>query len=302
MRFRRLLCISILLVTLLAAAGALAETSISVHFQGLTPHADGLWTADALSGVFDVYQGDALLGTLEVTDGVSGALPCGEESVLLQPRPESVTPGYLLQEGGYAVSIVPGQENTAQLLIYADAGFLEIRGGTPGVEYVLMDEEEQEVLRLTADEEGACASPDAVPGGVYVLHQETGENPWPDVLVEITPYRGTGSGSTVVDAAYVQAAMLTAVAPTLEPAPEPTAELTEVPTEVPTEAPTEVPTEEPTEEPTPIPTEEPTEASTETPIPTETPVPTELPTPELTEIPTLEPTEVPTEDWKRTLL
>jgi len=293
-----LMCIVMLLGM---APAAMADwTTLEVQFCGLIPQAGGQWQMQPLSGSFSVQQNGAEVGVLSADAEGSGTVKLNQASnVLLVPDAATMPAGYQIQETGYSVSITAGRLNTALVMVYADAGLFTLQA-TGACGFTLTDEQGVEALSFTTDEQGSYTLPQALPAGVYTVHQTEGDEFWPDFTLELTAYRGAAEQILPVDLLYAWNHMVIASIPepTAVPTEEPTAEPTEAPTPEPTAVPTEEPTAEPTEAPTPeptaVPTEEPAAKPTEVPTLEPTAVPTEEPTAEPTEAPTPEPTAVPT--------
>lgn len=230
---------------------ALAEdTTLSVTMAGLTAIPGGAWKSVALEGRFTVMQNGKEIGALEA-DG-SAVLPLsGSGNVTLVPVADSMPQGYLIQAGGYSVSITEGRANNVPVMLYADAGLFTLQA--EGVcEFVMTSPEGEETVFAT-NEAGAYAS-EAVPSGVYLVHPLTapeGVALWPDFLLTIEAYRGQPEQIVAVDEAYALAAQPTA-------SPEPTAVS-------PTVAPTDAAEPTPAVTATPTPSDEPTATAAEAP-------------------------------------
>ncbi|MGN0745726.1 MAG: SdrD B-like domain-containing protein [Aristaeellaceae bacterium] len=225
-----------------AAALSLAETTtLTVSLTGLWAQADGSWRTEALSGSFDVYQGDEALGRIEVSEQGSAPITLRDAgSVTLIPDMDTMPEGYLVYAGGYAVAVTEGRQNLAPMNVLADAGLFTLQAEDAAA--FTLTAEDGASLAVTTDGNGWYASPEALPSGVYTVHQEEaaeGAEPWPDFLLTLAAYQGAAEDIVAVDQAYARAAALE---------PQETAQ----PTEAPTEEPTAVPTEAPT--PTPVPT------------------------------------------------
>ncbi len=230
-------------LALVPASGAVAEaTTLSITLAGLTAIPGGAWQSVALMGSFVVQQDGKEIGTLEAGGGASLPL-AGSGNVTLVPVADSMPQGYLIQTGGYSVSITEGRANNAPVMLYADAGLFTLQ--TAGICEFIMTTPEGEEVAFATDETGAYAS-EAVPSGVYLIHQVSGPEGaelWPDFLLTIAAYRGQPEQIVAVDEAYA----ILAAAPTASPAP------------------TEAPTAEPTIAPTPEVTEAPAATATSTP-------------------------------------
>ncbi|MBP3636971.1 MAG: PT domain-containing protein [Clostridia bacterium] len=275
------------------APAALAEwTTLEVDFRGLIALADGQWRMEKLMGSFQVLQNGKEVGVITANEKGSNLLTLSStENALLIPDMATMPEGYLIQELGYSASITEGRLNTALVMAYADAGLFTLQAEGRG-SFVLINDQNENILSFETDETGYYALAEAIPAGVYTARQvkaAEGTTPWPDFALTVNAYRGMPEQVVQVDATYAQVASLVPVV-----TPEPTAEPTAVPTEEPTAEPTAVPTEEPTAEPTEEPTAEPTAVPTEEPTAEPTAVPTEEPTPEPTAVPTEEPTAEPT--------
>lgn len=257
-------------------------TTLDVNFCGLIGQADGQWRTSPLTGVFDVYQDGTLLGQLEAKaeGGSSTVTLTGSGNATLVPDMQTMPDGYLIQESGYSISVQPARQNTAHVLVYADAGLFALQTDHAAL-FTLTNAAGEEALRFETDETGAYALPEALPSGEYVV-TELGAHPaWEPFTMTLTPYRGDPAQITRVDQRYAVDNVPTAT-PTVAPTATPTATPTVAPTATPTATPTVVPTATPTVAPTATPTATPTVAPTATPTaaPTATPTPMPSPTPE----------------------
>lgn len=242
---KKLLCGLLALMLLLSLApAALAEstTTLRVDFTGMYATKDGDYQAVPLTGVFDVYQGDALAGSLSVSpDGRNTIALNGAGSVRLVPVMDTISAGIELSEYGYSLSVAEGRLNIAPLTVYANAGLFIMEGGQTAA-YELLDVDGESFMSFETDEKGNYALDVAIPAGVYTLRMVQPAQGWEDRQIEILNY--TGEASILVIVGYTEPPVVSYVTP------EPTAEPTEAPTATP--VPTEVPTAEPTATPEPL--------------------------------------------------
>lgn len=230
-----------------AAAVSLAETTtLEVSLTGLTALADGSWRTEGLSGSFEVYQGGEALGRIDVPaqGSASVALKDGG-SVTLIPVMDTMPGGYLIYAGGYAVAVTEGRQNLAAMNVCANAGLFTLQA--EGAASFTMTSEDGTALPFATDEHGWYACPEALPSGVYSVHQEEAEEgaePWPDFLLTVTAYQGAAAEIVAVDRAYAQENAVE---------PQETVQPTEAATEAPVTTATEAPTEAPTSTPAPTP-------------------------------------------------
>lgn len=233
MHGKKLFCMLLTLVLLaVCLPAALAEaTALKLEFTGMYATKDGEFKAVSLSGAFDIYQGDALLGQLNVTpEGENTIALTGSDAVRLVPVMETIPAGIALSEYGYSLSVTEGRLNIAPLTVYAQAGLFTLEGN-PLAQYALQDAKGDTVLTFHTDSEGTYALDVAIPAGMYTLSMTDAPAAWQDQTFELLAY--TGAESVV----HVSAACLATAtpAPTEAPTPEPTSAPTEAPTAVPEE-------------------------------------------------------------------
>ena len=235
---KKLLCGLLTLMLLLGAAPAAMaaeETRLQVTLSGMYALKDGSYQTVAAACVFEVYQNDKKVGTLNVTEkGTSSiALPAGGQ-VSLVPVAGSYPAELPLSEYGYGVNVQEGKLNLAPITVYAEAGLFRVVGDYQA-DYAVLDAQGETVLTFRSDIEGGYRLEQAIPAGTYTLRMTSAAGTlWEDQQFEIVTY--TGKDSIV---------KLT----------RPSAKATATP----------IPTEKPTA--TPAPTEEPTAAPTATPAP-----------------------------------
>ena len=226
-----------------AAAVSLAETTtLEVSLTGLTALADGSWRTEGLSGSFEVYQGGEALGRIDVPaqGSASVALKDGG-SVTLIPVMDTMPGGYLIYAGGYAVAVTEGRQNLAAMNVCANAGLFTLQA--EGAASFTMTAEDGTVLPFATDEHGWYACPEALPSGVYTVHQEEAEEgaePWPDFLLTVTAYQGAAAEIVAVDRAYAQENAVERQKP-VQPTEAPVTTATNAPTEAPTSTPAPTP-------------------------------------------------------------
>ncbi|MGN1019264.1 MAG: SdrD B-like domain-containing protein [Aristaeellaceae bacterium] len=235
-----LLCLALLSVS----AVSLAETTtLELSLTGLTALADGSWRTEEIGGSFDVYQGGQSLGRIDVPAGGSASIELKDgSSVTLIPVMDTMPEGYVIHTVGYAVAVTAGQKNLAAMNVCADAGLFTLQA--EGETTFTLTAEDGTVQTLTTDEEGWYASPEALPSGVYTVHQEAaaaGAEPWPDFLLTLTAYQGLAEEIVAVDLAYALEAAVEAEEPGDQATPTPEAETAEEPAAEPTEEPTATP-------------------------------------------------------------
>ncbi|MGN0777964.1 MAG: SdrD B-like domain-containing protein [Aristaeellaceae bacterium] len=224
---------------------AMAETTtLQISLTGLVAQADGSWRTEPLSGSFEVYQGNEYLGQVNVPAGTSESITLRDGStVTVLPMMDTMPEGYLVYAAGYAVAVTEGAQNHAPLNVLADAGLFTVQA--EGAASFTLTAEDGTVLSFETDEQGWYACPEAMPSGVYTVHQERaaqGAQLWPDFLLTLTAYQGAAEDITAVDYDYAVAAALEPQMAITNAVAEPTAEPTEVPTAEPTSAPTVEPT------------------------------------------------------------
>ena len=236
------------LLCAMAPAASAAQTTLSVSFSGLRATADGQWLTEPLTGVFEVWSGESLLGqvTANPTDGSEDTLTLSStEQITLRPVMDAMPEGYLIPETPISVSIAQGKQNNPPVLVYADAGLFTVQGEV-GASFALLrhttdeagQETLQEALTFALDDTGYYALPQAIQSGSYILRQLTagpGRALAADLAFDLTAYKGEET-----DILHLQV--------------EGTAALTAAPTAVPTAVATAAPTAAVTEQPTQAPT------------------------------------------------
>lgn len=246
--------VMVLLCTVLPGAMA-AQTTLSVSFNGLRATAEGQWLTEPLTGDFEVWSGDALLGTVTANaQGSTETLPLAStEDISLRPVMETMPEGYLIQDAPISVSIAEGKENHPPVLVYADAGLFTVQGEI-GASFALLQAQQNEsgeetlaeVLTFSLDDTGNYVLPQAITAGDYMLRQLTaapGRALGPDLPFQLSAYKGNAD-----DVLHLQVEGVTA---STEP-PVPTATIT--PTATPDITVSEAPvssTEAPTATPVP---------------------------------------------------
>lgn len=228
-------CILLTLLLLLSCVpAALAETLLKLEFTGMYATRNGEYTAVPLSGVFDVHQGDTLLGQLNVTpEGANTIALTGTGAVRIVPVMDTIPADIPLSEYGYSLNITDGRLNIAPLTVYSEAGLFAV-SGNPLTAYSLLDAAQEKVLSFQTDDTGSYALDVAIAAGTYTLTMDAPLPAWVDQTFDIPVY--TGADTVPVISAVCQDVSVTA-APTEAPTAAPT------PTPVPTEAPTAVPQE-----------------------------------------------------------
>ncbi len=256
---KKRLCILLTLMLLASCMpAALAEAMLKLEFTGMYVTRDGEYAAVPLSGVFDVHQGDTLLGQLNVTpEGENTIALTGTGTVRIVPVMDTIPAGITLSEYGYSLNVTDGRLNIAPLTVYAEAGLFAVEGN-PLTEYSLLDAAQQKVLSFRTDEAGHYALDVAIAAGTYTLTMDTPLSAWVDQTFDLPVYTGA-------DAIPVISAVCEEASPTATPTEVPTSTPTVTPTEVPTATPTEVPTTTPTATPTTTPTQVPTATPTAVP-------------------------------------
>lgn len=256
-----LLC---LMLCALPLTGLAAQTTLAVNLLGLRADAEGQWQTEKLSGTFEVWTGDTLLGTVNANpeDGRGASLLLQTtQDVYLKPVMDKMPEGYLIDEGPISVSVSAGKENRPPVLVYADAGLFTVQGEI-GAAFSVLNAEGEFVLDFELDEMGAYTLPLAMQSGDYVLHQTAaaqGRSMMPDQPFTLTAYKGDPESVLHLTADNTV---------TPEPTAAPTSELTTTPemTDIPTETPE---TADKTQEAA-------TEAQTFTPEPTTVPTNCEI--------------------------
>lgn len=252
------MCLTLLLGVIPAQA-AKAQTMLTVSFTGLTAQADGQWAEEALAGRFKVYQGGAQVGEI-VTDGEKNGsitLP-SSGTVTLVPVMDDMPAGYQVYASGYAISVTEGRNNLAALQVLAEAGLFTVQA-KGAYDFSLTDENGVETLLFSTDENGWYELPVAIPSGVYTLRLLGGTGA--PTVMELETY--TGDEEQILQVVVEEEPAIPTEEPTAEPAADPTAEATAEVTATPapvvivTMAPTEEPTAEPSVEPTATPVAEP---------------------------------------------
>ncbi len=255
---RKLICSLMALAMLTGLIPALAETtSLKIEFSALYATVDGAYRSVAVSGDFDVYQDDALVGRIHaLPDGENTLVLPGAGSVRIAPVAETLPGDVPLNPYGYGVNIAPGRLNIAPISAHAEAGLFMMEG-LYRASFELVDkaesaeEEDCIVLAFETDAEGRYVPEMAVPFGSYTLRMTAADGPlWPDIPVEIVTYTGEESILKIGVPQTIVEALATTV-PTFTP--EPTAAPTATPTIQPTATPTATPVPAPTA--TPIPQE-----------------------------------------------
>lgn len=228
MHGKKLFCMLLTLALLaFCMPAALAEaTTLKLTFTGMYATSGGTYTAVPLSGVFEVHQGDALLGQLNVSpDGENTIALTGTGDVRLVPVADTLPAGITLSEYGYSLTVTEGRMNIAPLTVYAEAG-LFVLTGNPQAEYTLLDSAGEAVLTFRTDEHGDYALDVAIAAGAYTLTMTDAPSAWQDQTIVIPVYTGA------LSVAHVSAVCAENASPTPAPTEAPT------PTPAPTEAPT----------------------------------------------------------------
>lgn len=255
---------TVLLLVCMTGVAAASETTLQLTFIGMYANSDGSYTARNLTGSFDVYQDNAYLGTIHADE--NGCAPMtlpNAENVLLVPAAKSVAEEISVNENGYTVAIVAGQNNIAPVVVYARAGLFTVHTESVA-SFSLISERGETVMTFSTNSRGDYALPQAIPAGQYTLRMESASlaiTQWRDKIINILPY--TGPNSIVkIDAEYYfypdvtlkpatpTPAPTATPAPQVTKAPEQTVSLPDVTPEAPVE--TAVPTATPTA--TPVPT------------------------------------------------
>ncbi len=240
---KKLMCALLALMMLLSMAPlALAEeAALRVDFTGMYATGDGEYQAVSLSGVFDVYQGETKVGSVNVVPGGENTITVdGAQAVRLVPVMDTIPAEIQLSEYGYSLQLTAGRLNIAPLTVYANAGLFVVEGN-PQMEYALLDADGETVLTFQSDENGDYALDVAIPAGAYTLQMLSTAYALAAHHFEILPYTGADS-ILVIDARIPELEATATPVPTEAPTATP------VPTEAPTATP--VPTEAPTKEPT----------------------------------------------------
>lgn len=108
-----------ILITLVPAAMA-EETLLQVQLYGLYPAPDGTYQSVAAAGTFDVYQGNLLIGTLNVTPNGENTITLpSAEAVRLAPVPGTYPEELELNDYGYGLQLTEGRLNIAPISVYA---------------------------------------------------------------------------------------------------------------------------------------------------------------------------------------
>ncbi len=247
--------VMVLLCAMLPVAMA-DQTTLSVSFNGLRATAEGQWLTEPLTGDFEVWSGDSLLGTVTANaQGGAEALTLSSiADITLRPVMDTMPEGYLVQEAPISVSIAEGKENQPPVLVYADAGLFTVQGevgASFAVLRVRQDEEGkaslEEALTFSLDETGYFALPQAIASGDYVLRQLTaaqGRGLAADLAFHLEAYHGDVADILQLQVEGVAANAATAT-PVITPTPTATPTATLAPALETTEAPTQAPTETP---------------------------------------------------------
>ena len=159
-----LLC---LMLCALPLTGLAAQTTLAVDLLGLRADAEGQWQTEKLSGTFEVWTGDTLLGTVNANpeDGRGASLLLQTtQNVYLKPVMDKMPEGYLIDEGPISVSVSAGKENRPPVLVYADAGLFTVQGEI-GAAFSVLNAEGESVLDFELDEMGAYTLPLAMQSG-----------------------------------------------------------------------------------------------------------------------------------------
>ena len=237
-------------------AGLAAQTTLSVSFNGLRATADGQWLTEPLTGVFEVWSGETLLGqvTANPTDGSADTLALSTtEDISLRPVMDAMPQGYFIQDAPISVSIAQGKQNNPPVLVYADAGLFTVQGEV-GASFALLfrqqsetgEETVEEILSFSLDDAGYYELPQAIQSGAYTLRQLTaapGRALAADLPFTLPAY--TGDEETILHLQVEGAAMPSStVTPTLSVlTPTPDMTLTPTPSPDVSPSPTPVPAE-----------------------------------------------------------
>ena len=121
----RMLCKKLLwgllaMMILLAPAALAEETQLKVELYGLYATEDGNYQSVAASCTFEVYQNDALVGTVEVTpEGENIITLPGAAEVRLAPVAGTYPAELELNAYGYGLALMEGRLNIAPISVYA---------------------------------------------------------------------------------------------------------------------------------------------------------------------------------------
>ena len=203
--------VALVLLTALPSAALAESTQLRVELYGLYANAEGGFDSVAVSGVFEVYQNDALVGTVEVTpEGENTITLPDAENVRLAPVAGTYPEELDLNAYGYGLALMAGRLNIAPISVVAKA-----------VEPTAAPTAEPTAAPTTEPTAALTAEPTAEPTAVPTAE----------------PTAAPTAEPTAVPTAEPTAAPT--ATPTAEPTAAPTAEPTATP--VPTPAPTAVP-------------------------------------------------------------
>ena len=246
---KKLLCglMAMLMLLTMAPAAFAEETRLQITLSGRYALSDGSYETVAANGAFQVYQDGALLGEIQVGEGLENSLVIpGDGPVSLVPVAGSYPEELPLNEYGYGLNVAGGRVNIAPIVVDANAGLFALVGDYQA-DYALLDAQGEEVMTFRSDFEGSYTLERAIPAGMYTLRMLDAVGPlWEDQAFEIVTY--TGAESVVKLTRPVTATPVPTEAPTATPAPTEAPTATPAPTEAPTATP--VPTAAPTEVPT----------------------------------------------------
>ena len=186
--------VALLMLLSLAPAALAEDTHLQVSVNGLYAAKDGSYQSVAVNGVFDVYQNDQKVGTLNVAAGQASSITLASaDSVRLMPVMGSFPAEIPVSEYGYGVRLAEGRRNIAAIEVYANAGLFVVDAGQQA-SFELLDAQGESAMTFQTDEEGLYALDVAISAGVYTLRMtaSAGEM-WQDQSIEIVNYDGEDS-------------------------------------------------------------------------------------------------------------